>query len=71
VLAQTIPYRMSLDETLDFGEDTGTPVSEYYYVPFKFTGKLEDVTINVAGEKLTEEELEKYRQRRVKSAIAQ
>jgi len=70
-LDQTIPYRMSLDETLDIGEDTGTPVSEDYKVPFKFTGKLEKVTINITEEKLTEEELEKYRQGRVKSAIAQ
>jgi len=70
-LDQTIPYRMSLDETLDIGEDTGTPVSEDYRVPFKFTGKLEKVTINITEEKLTEEQLEQYRQGRVKSAIAQ
>jgi arylsulfatase len=70
-LPQTIPYRMSLDETLDIGEDTGTPVSEDYKVPFKFTGKLGKVTINITEEKLTEEQLEKYRQGRVRSAIAQ
>ena len=40
-LPQTIAYRMSLDETLDIGEDTGTPVGEDYKVPFKFTGDLE------------------------------
>jgi arylsulfatase len=27
-LARTIPFRVSADETLDIGEDTGTPVSE-------------------------------------------
>jgi arylsulfatase len=70
-LPQTIPYRMSLDETLDIGEDTGTPVSEDYKVPFKFTGDLEKVTINITEEKLTEEQLEQYRQGRVRSAIAQ
>jgi hypothetical protein len=70
-LDQTIPYRMSLDETLDIGKDTGTPVSEDYKVPFNFTGDIEKVTINITEEKLTEEELEKYRQGRVKSAIAQ
>ena len=62
---------MSLDETLDIGEDTGTPVSEDYQVPFKFTGELEKVTINISEEKLTEEQLEQYRQGRVRSAIAQ
>jgi len=38
---------MSLDETLDIGEDTGTPVSEEYHVPFKFTGQIEEVTIEL------------------------
>lgn len=70
-LPQTIPFRMSLDETLDIGEDTGTPVSEDYKVPFKFTGKLEKVTINITERKLTAEEIEQYRQGRVQSAIAQ
>ena len=44
---RTIGYRMSLDETLDIGEDTGTPVSEEYQVPFAFTGKIEKVTIDL------------------------
>ena len=70
-LPQTIAYRMSLDETLDIGEDTGTPISEDYKVPFKFTGELEKVTINITEQKLTEEQLEQYRQGRVRSAIAQ
>jgi hypothetical protein len=38
--ARTIPFRVSADETLAIGEDTGTPVSEDYHVPFKFTGTL-------------------------------
>lgn len=70
-LPKTIAFRMSLDETLDFGEDTGTPVSEDYQVPFKFTGKLEKVTINLADRTLTEEELQKYREGRVKAALAE
>jgi len=70
-LPRTIPFRMSLDETLDIGEDTGTPVSEDYQVPFKFTGKLEKVTIQIADRKLSEEELQKYREGRVKAALAE
>ena len=70
-LPQTIAYRMSLNETLEIGEDTGTPISEDYKVQFKFTHKLEKVTINITEEKLTEEQLEEYRQGRVQSAIAQ
>lgn len=44
-IEKTIPIRLSLDETLDIGEDTGTPVSKDYKVPFKFTGEIKKVTI--------------------------
>ena len=44
---RTIPIRISLDEGLDVGEDTGTPVTPSYDVPFKFTGKIEKVTIDL------------------------
>jgi arylsulfatase len=44
---KTLGYRMSLDETLDCGEDTGTPVSEDYKVPFKYAGEIEKVTIEL------------------------
>ena len=70
-LPRTIAFRMSLDETLDIGEDTGTPISEDYQVPFDFTGKLEKVTINISEEKLTKEQLRQYREGRVKAAMAQ
>ena len=70
-LPQTIAYRMSLNQTLHIGEDTGTPIIEDYKVQFKFTLKLEKVTINITEQKLTEEQLEQYRQGRVRSAIAQ
>jgi arylsulfatase A-like enzyme len=43
----TIPIRLSLDETLDIGEDTGTPVSEDYHPPFKFTGEIEKVSVQL------------------------
>ena len=70
-LPKTIAFRMSLDETLDIGEDTGTPVSEDYKVPFKFTGKLNKVQINISDKKLTEEELKLYREGLLKAAMAQ
>jgi len=43
----TISIRLSLDETLDIGEDTGTPVSEDYHPPFKFTGEIDAVTVSL------------------------
>jgi hypothetical protein len=70
-IPKTIAFRMSLDETLDIGQDTGTPVSEDYHVPFDFTGTLEKVTIHIAEHKLTEEELQQYREGRLKAALAQ
>jgi arylsulfatase len=44
---RTIPIRVSLDEGLHVGEDTGTPVTLSHDVPFKFTGHLEKVTIDL------------------------
>ena len=48
-IERTIPVRFSLDETLDVGEDTGTPVVEDYVdkMPFKFTGTLKKVVITL------------------------
>jgi len=48
-IEQTVRARFSLDETFDVGADTGTPVIEDYVnrMPFKFTGKLEKLTIDL------------------------
>jgi arylsulfatase len=45
----TIRARFSLDEGMDFGEDTGTPVIEQYAakMPFRFNGKLERFGIHL------------------------
>jgi arylsulfatase A-like enzyme len=67
-IERTIPFRFSLDETLDIGEDTGTPVSEDYRVPFKFTGKLNRVVVRLSDSPLTPEDEEQIR--RAKAAIS-
>jgi arylsulfatase len=46
-IEKTVPVRFSLDETLDIGEDTGTPVSENLDVPFKFTGQIEKLVVDL------------------------
>jgi arylsulfatase len=48
-IERTIPIRFSLDETLDVGEDTGTPMVEGYLakMPFQFTGELKKVLIEL------------------------
>ena len=50
-IERTLPFRHSLDETLDCGEDTGTPVSEDYVtkMPFKFTGELKQAVIKLVA----------------------
>jgi arylsulfatase len=51
-IPQTVVRRFSLDETFDIGEDTGTPVIEDYAdkMPFRFTGKLDKVTVELRPE---------------------
>jgi len=44
---RTLGYRISIDESFDVGEDSGTPVSQTYDVPFRFTGRLDKVTIDL------------------------
>jgi hypothetical protein len=65
-IGRTILTRFSLDETFDVGEDTGTPVVEEYLdkMPFKFTGTLDKVVIELGKSGLTasdEKELERIR----------
>lgn len=44
---QTQCCAFSGDEGADVGADEGTPVTEAYKVPFKFTGKIDKVTITL------------------------
>jgi arylsulfatase len=48
----------SADEGADVGVDEGTPVTENYNVPFKFTGKIRSVTIDVKEVKAANAETE-------------
>jgi len=43
-----------VDDTFDIGSDTGTPVDDQdYQVPFRFTGKIDRLTIAVEPPALT------------------
>jgi arylsulfatase len=46
-LPKTIPIQFSLGEGIDIGMDTGSAVDFSYNLPFKFTGKIEKVTIEL------------------------
>jgi arylsulfatase len=63
-IPRTIPLRVSIDETLDIGEDTGTPVSPDYRVPFRFTATLHRVVIRLGDGQLTEEDEAQIRRAR-------
>ena len=47
-MEQTVPLILQWNETFDVGADTGTPVEDAdYQVPFRFTGKLNRLTIEL------------------------
>src|SRR6516225_5902852 len=47
-MERTIPLILQWDENFDISADTGTPVANDYQVPFKFTGKLNKLTLKIA-----------------------
>jgi len=61
-IAHTIPLIMQWDENFDIGADTGTPVSEDYQVPFKFTGKLDKLTLKIDRPQLSAADIEKLKE---------
>jgi hypothetical protein len=70
-IERTIPFRISADETLDIGEDTGTPVSEDYQVPFKFTGDLKKVVIQLTDAVLSAEEQAEIEKMRAEIGVSE
>jgi arylsulfatase len=61
-MAHTIPLILQWDENFDIGADTGTPVAEEYQMPFRFTGKLDKLTLKIDRPQLTPSDIEKLRQ---------
>jgi arylsulfatase len=57
-MEHTIPFLMALDESLDIGLDTRTPVDESYKLPFRFTGTIDKLTYRIGPEQLTAENRE-------------
>ena len=52
-ISHTVPFIYSVDETLDVGEDRGTPILEDYAdrMPFKYAGRIDEVEIHLPGGK--------------------
>jgi len=56
-MENTLPITLAWDENLDVGSDTGTPVDDNdYQVPFRFTGKINKITLTIDRPKLTPED---------------
>jgi arylsulfatase len=61
-LEHTMPLLMQFDENFDIGADTGTGVGNDYQVPFRFTGKLEKLTLTINRPKLSPQDIERLKQ---------
>jgi len=55
-MEHTIPFLMTIDESLDIGMDTRTPVDDSYKLPFQFTGTINKVTYKIGPEQLRAED---------------
>jgi len=56
-IPHTIPFIIALEETFDVGVDTRTGVEDKdYQVPFRFTGKLDRLTLKLAPVQLSSED---------------
>jgi arylsulfatase len=64
-LEHTIPFLLPPDETFDVGVDTRTGVDSSYKIPFRFTGTINKLTINLGPTQLAAED-----QKKVQEAIA-
>ena len=67
-MEHTIPFLLQLDESLDIGSDTLTGVNdEDYQPPFKFTGKLNKVTLAIHRPELSPADVEKLKEAEAKA----
>jgi len=60
-IEHTVPLIMQWDENFDIGADTGTPVSDDYQVPFKFTGTIDKLSLTIDRPKLSPADVEKLK----------
>jgi arylsulfatase len=65
-LEHTIPFLLPPDETFDIGVNTRTPVDTSYEIPFRFNGKINQLTFKLGPTQLTSDE-----HRLIEHAVAQ
>jgi arylsulfatase len=61
-MEHTMPLLMRWDENFDIGADTCTPVSDDYQVPFRFTGKLNRLTLTIDRPKLSPADIQRLKE---------
>ncbi len=67
---KTEPVRFSANETFDTGLDSASPVSTEYQPPFRYTGTLKKVEIDIAPAELSATDREKLRNAEHDAAMA-
>jgi len=61
-MEKTVPMLMQWCENFDVGADTGSPVDDKdYQPPFRFTGKLDKLTLTIDRPKLSPEDIKKLK----------
>jgi arylsulfatase len=56
-MPKSLPIAVAWDETFNVGLDTGTPVDDKdYSVPFRFTGKIKRLTVEIGPRELSSAE---------------
>jgi len=59
-MEKTVPMLLQWNENFDVGADTGSPVADKdYQPPFRFTGKLNKLTLTIDRPKLSPEDIKK------------
>lgn len=62
-LEHTLPLTKPLDTVVNIGDATLTPVDDKdYQIPFKFTGKIDKITIKLEPPQLTPEDVKKLKE---------
>ncbi len=62
--------KYSADETFDIGQDSGSPVSEDYSAPYRFTGSIKQVVIDSQPGRLSEADTQKLEEAGRAAALA-
>jgi arylsulfatase len=70
-IPHTIPFLMTIDESFDVGVDTRTGVDDAdYQPPFRFTGKLDKLTVNLKPVPMSAEEQRRFNEEATRINLA-